>query len=428
MNPVIKENITAVNFDDGRFGQKIEGIVMHSCWGTYVGSIQWFKNPKAFCSSHYVIRKDGEITRCVLDKNTAWHAGNTEQEKMYLKNTGIAPQMVKDKWDTNINFYTVGVEMEDERKKDWKYPANQYTAAVYLAADLCHRYDIPLDRGHIVQHKETNPLNRTDPVGSWNHDKFICDVSKVVLYQYKDLKEYRYIGNIHIRSDVAEANIRLDPCVTENVDGHLLSTQPFEVISFVEGEEITCEINGVPETSNIWWKTKEKKFVWSKLTVELPVEQKEDEMVENAFVATVHVRAGLTGLSLRGDPALEAPKTGKVKDTLNVVAWVVADDVGGENRWWKTDKGEFASVAGTQEKPDATGEYKMTEAEKAELVADIRLQIEVLNGRLAEVLEVPVDGIPTPQEEPVLPESLVAKIEAILELVAKAFNIKLKTA
>ena len=71
----IKRDITTINQWPTRYGYPIKGIVIHSMWGSYAGSIAWFKNPKAQASAHYVISVDGEISLCVPEENTAWHAG-----------------------------------------------------------------------------------------------------------------------------------------------------------------------------------------------------------------------------------------------------------------------------------------------------------------------------------------------------------------
>ena len=71
----IKENLTVINQWFGRGNYTVEGVVIHSMFGSYSGSIQWFKNPNAKASAHYCIRSDGEITLTVREQDTAWHAG-----------------------------------------------------------------------------------------------------------------------------------------------------------------------------------------------------------------------------------------------------------------------------------------------------------------------------------------------------------------
>lgn len=148
----IKKDLLTINFTKGR-QKPIEGIVLHSMWGTYQGSISWFKNQDAKASAHYLISKGGEITQMVEDSNTAWHAGIIDD---------VAPEWVK----PNPNFNTIGIELEDERSADWSYPEPQREALRWLLNDLMGKYAIGKDK--ILLHKELNPSRRSDPVGRFS--------------------------------------------------------------------------------------------------------------------------------------------------------------------------------------------------------------------------------------------------------------------
>jgi N-acetyl-anhydromuramyl-L-alanine amidase AmpD len=56
----------------------INKIVIHNTDSTAKQAIDWFANSKSKVSSHYVIDRSGNILRCVLDENVAWHSGVKE--------------------------------------------------------------------------------------------------------------------------------------------------------------------------------------------------------------------------------------------------------------------------------------------------------------------------------------------------------------
>ena len=148
----VKQNLTPVNFTKGGMRQ-IRGLVIHSMDGTYQGSIAWFKNPWAKASAHYLISESGEITQMVKDVDEAWHAG-------------IFDKPIADWLLPNPNFFCLGIEFEDKRDRNWKYPGPQRKAGAWLVKMLMDKYNIPED--HIVLHKDLSPSRRSDPVGQFS--------------------------------------------------------------------------------------------------------------------------------------------------------------------------------------------------------------------------------------------------------------------
>lgn len=166
----IKEDLTPVNYTKGRSGYHIEGVVIHSMVGTQAGSISWFKNPDAKASAHYCISKSGEIVRTVKDEDFAWHAGRVSVKYENM------PFVLKDNWDAGVknpNFYTIGIELEDNKDVHWNYPEVQMEALRDLIKDLSAKYNIPLKRSHIIMHKEVDPEWKSDPIGNFSIDKLM---------------------------------------------------------------------------------------------------------------------------------------------------------------------------------------------------------------------------------------------------------------
>src|SRR3990167_779753 len=279
----IKRDITTINQWPTRYGYPIKGIVIHSMWGSYAGSIAWFKNPKAQASAHYVISVDGEISLCVPEENTAWHAGvlTVMKEK--------APGLLRDSWGINPNFITIGCELEDKRNKNHNYPAVEYESAILLVTDICKRHNIPISRDYIFMHKESDPINRSDPVGNWDHDKFIEDVKKQLEFgveggvEEKPKNEFYPVeptkvvavdpGNdgLYVRSEPIRRSIRKPKLlwpfyeiIQTNLSGSKFISpgKSFETKGFVRGEDVSG--------NNWWWVSKFGNYVWSGATVDKP--------------------------------------------------------------------------------------------------------------------------------------------------------------
>lgn len=236
-----------------REGYAIEGCIIHSMWGSYAGSISWFKNPKAKASAHYCIRSDGEITLTVKEDHAAWHAGIVSVQK------DQAPELLRNRWAVNPNFITIGIELEDLRQRNRVYPDPQYQSAVELIADICKRHNILADRGHIVLHKEIDPMHRSDPVGKWNHDKFIQDVRLLL-----ESQEQGYFGvTIVARAGV---NVRETPSIKGVKRMVIPYGRTIYVKDFVTGDTVL--------DNNKWWKTRDNLFVWSGGTSNIPSDTK----------------------------------------------------------------------------------------------------------------------------------------------------------
>jgi len=168
----IKQDLININFTPKR-SRNIQGLVIHSMWGTYAGSIAWFKNPSAQGSAHYCISENGEITQCVLDKDVAWHAGYYDEP-------------IADWLKPNPNEVTIGIELEDKRDTNWQYPTLQRTAFIELVDFLCKKWTIPKDSEHILLHKGINPSRRSDPVGAFNINWVL---EQVVLFGFDVTKQ-----------------------------------------------------------------------------------------------------------------------------------------------------------------------------------------------------------------------------------------------
>lgn len=134
-------------------GQKIRYIIIHDSEVSYQGTINTFLQ-QTYVSAHYVIRSsDGQITKMVDPKDVAWQAGN---------------------W--YMNSHSIGIEHEGYAVEGatW-YSEPMYRASAKLVNYLVKKYEIPLDREHIIGHEEVPGLTPSrqvamhwDPAAYWD--------------------------------------------------------------------------------------------------------------------------------------------------------------------------------------------------------------------------------------------------------------------
>ncbi|WP_282138574.1 N-acetylmuramoyl-L-alanine amidase [Rossellomorea aquimaris] len=134
--------------------QEIKYIVLHDTEISYDLTKTVFQREWTQASAHYVIRSsDGDITQMVDNKDVAWHAGN---------------------W--YFNSKSIGIEHEGIAIEGaaW-YNEQLYHASARLVKHLSKKFNIPLDRDHIIAHDEIpgttaarQPAMHWDPGPFWD--------------------------------------------------------------------------------------------------------------------------------------------------------------------------------------------------------------------------------------------------------------------
>jgi hypothetical protein len=148
--PASRANYTA---SDRGLGD-IRRIVIHVAEGGFRSTYQWFKNPAAQASAHYVVSSKGRVAQMVSEQNIAWHAGN---------------------WSYNVS--SIGIEHAGYTNVT-HFRDSQYRGSARLAGSITHRYLIAPDRKHVIGHNEVpDPFHKgefggadhhTDPGRTWN--------------------------------------------------------------------------------------------------------------------------------------------------------------------------------------------------------------------------------------------------------------------
>lgn len=139
------------NFAVGRQGFKPEIIVIHIMDGSLVGTDSWFANPASQVSSHYGIGFKGEVHQYVAEENVAWTQG--------LKVPPVnPPKFVFYKPGYNPNLYCLSIENEGSNLAT--APEAQIAAIVELIHMMAAKWNIPIDRDHIIGHYEVDPIRK----------------------------------------------------------------------------------------------------------------------------------------------------------------------------------------------------------------------------------------------------------------------------
>lgn len=122
-------------------------IVIHVTEGSAESTRSWFGSAKSDVSAHYMVRKDGVIEQFVDEQDEAYHAGRVDNPTapLVLARPGINP-----------NWYSIGIEHEGDGVHE--LTTEQRASSIALIQDICTRRLIPVDRHHIVGHREIYSL------------------------------------------------------------------------------------------------------------------------------------------------------------------------------------------------------------------------------------------------------------------------------
>ena len=152
---------------DRQHDYQIDFIIIHDIEGTASSAITAFQKPTRHGSSQYVIAYNGQITEMVAEKDIAWHAGN---------------------WDYNTR--AIGIEHEGYAATGG-FTSAEYHASAHLAASICSRWGVPMDRKHVIGHYQVpdpnNPKlfggteHHTDPGPHWNWSYYLSLAKTYIL-------------------------------------------------------------------------------------------------------------------------------------------------------------------------------------------------------------------------------------------------------
>ncbi|MGW9120423.1 N-acetylmuramoyl-L-alanine amidase [Streptomyces sp. NPDC055663] len=158
-DPADKETYGNYDTADRPHTNKVRFIVLHDTEEDFDTTLKIFQNPLKQTSAHYVVRSgDGHVTQMVKGKDVAWQAGN---------------------W--YVNSHSIGIEQEGVAVEGAKwYTPEMYRSTAKLVRYLAAKYDIPLDRQHIIGHDGVPPTSASgtknmhwDPGTYWDWNRFM---------------------------------------------------------------------------------------------------------------------------------------------------------------------------------------------------------------------------------------------------------------
>ncbi|MFI6289275.1 N-acetylmuramoyl-L-alanine amidase [Streptomyces sp. NPDC051018] len=136
---------------------RIDRVIIHVVQGSYRTALRVFKNPGHGAATHYVVRKDGHVAQMIRELDVAFHAGNR-----------------------GFNERSIGIEHEGFVDRPQDFTAAMYAGSARLTAGICVRYDLPVDREHIIGHVEVPGTDHTDPGPHWDWDRYMKLVREAV--------------------------------------------------------------------------------------------------------------------------------------------------------------------------------------------------------------------------------------------------------
>lgn len=238
-------NVPSPNFSSGRKMYRPEAIVIHIMEGTLAGTDNWFQNKQSQVSSHYGIGKNGEVHQYVEELDTAWHAGRVNAPSWQLIKTAGNGRFI------NPNYYTIGIEHEGNENSDWT--STMYNASAAMIKAIASRWNIPIDRQHIVGHHEIYSL-KTCPGHKADLNKLIAIANgntapSIILAQQITVQT----GKVTTHADI---NIRLHADTSRAPFAKLPAGIQLAYDGFVLDGEL---VNG----NSKWYYTNEGNWFWS---------------------------------------------------------------------------------------------------------------------------------------------------------------------
>jgi len=164
-----------------RDGNPIKYICLHIMQGTLAGTDNWFSSTRSNTSSNYGVGYNGEVHQYVDDDKMAFANG--------LVNKPSA-QIVKDNLNVNQNKISLSIECEGYSLAN--APKRQLNALAFLINQLCKKYNLLIDRQHIIGHYEINSVTRPNCPSV---DKSIIDK---IIKQSKNMEKL-VITNVEVK-------------------------------------------------------------------------------------------------------------------------------------------------------------------------------------------------------------------------------------
>ena len=149
-----------------RDGHRPIAVVVHTVVGSFDSCLRWFAAPQSGVSTHYVVGLDGRLAQLVDEADGARHC------------TGLSGALPPLFGDVHPALLSVGIEFEDGGDPAGvERTAIQYGVGAALIAGIAERWEIPLDREHVVGHRELG-AKRSCP-GNLDVDRLVREAVRI---------------------------------------------------------------------------------------------------------------------------------------------------------------------------------------------------------------------------------------------------------
>ena len=173
----------------------VDFIVIHDTEVSFAEAIRIFQDPSKLVSANYIVSVGGQIAQTVLEKDIAYHAGN---------------------WDYNTQ--AIGIEHEGYASVPRSFTRGEYQASARLAASICSRWGVPMDRTHVIGHDEVPDPDHPGLFGGYGH--------RTDPGPYWDWNYYIGLAASYAKALPSPPRMMVDPVAINGLDTATVTWQP----------------------------------------------------------------------------------------------------------------------------------------------------------------------------------------------------------
>ncbi len=143
-------------------GRRIAAICFHTpeeSWDDHEVTPAWFEDPRANASTHYYADSDGDLFQMVRDADFAWAQGVRRSDRVEPR-----PEWWRDEF-VSYNVCMLSIEIEGYARtigETFTAGSRQFESVAVWTAFVCRKYEVPIDRSHLVGHSELSK-RKSDP-------------------------------------------------------------------------------------------------------------------------------------------------------------------------------------------------------------------------------------------------------------------------
>ena len=138
---------------------KPEAILLHHSGGSYLGGVNWIKNPKSKVSYHCLIARDGRRTVFGPDTSRMWHAGVSQW-----------------KGRKDLNSWSIGVSFEGDTYVE-PLSEDMIASAIEFILPRMEKWGIKKDL--VIDHRMVSSPRKND-LNPKEYKRFLAELNKAL--------------------------------------------------------------------------------------------------------------------------------------------------------------------------------------------------------------------------------------------------------